>query len=130
VLKSGAYGANRSCPSGLETSTAKYVQPEDRLIARLMRSLSFGSPQLPDDPDTLHLVMQRIIATGRCCWREIASPPLALGPRRSARLGWQLGENGQQSAAIVAIEGGAIALPCTAPWYVDPEARLAGPLGP
>ena len=128
VLKSGAYGADRSCPSGLETSTAKYVQPEDRLIARLMRSLSFGSPQLPDDPDTLHLVMERIIATGRCRWREIASPPLALGPRRSARLGWQLGENGHQSAAIVEIEGGAIGLPCAAPWYVDPEARLAGPL--
>ena len=54
VLKSGAYGSDRACPSGLETSTAKYVQPEDRLIARLMRSLSFGSPQLPDDPGTLH----------------------------------------------------------------------------
>jgi hypothetical protein len=128
VLKSGAYGADRSCPSGIETSTAKYVQPEDRLIARLMRSLSIESPQLPDDPDTLHLVMERIVATGRCRWREIASPPLALGPRRSARLGWRLGENGQQSAAIVDIEGGAIGLPCAAPWYVDPEARLAGPL--
>src|SRR5262249_24399587 len=29
---------------------------------------------------------------------------------------------------IVGIEGAAIGLPCAAPWYVDPDARLAGPL--
>jgi superfamily II DNA or RNA helicase len=128
VLKSGAYGTGRDCPSGLETSTAKYVRPEDRLIIRLMRGFAFGSPQLPDDPDTLHLVMAHIVATGRCRWRDIANPPLALGPRRSGRLGWQFGEDGRQSAAIVEIEGGAIALSCAAPWYVDPASHLAGPL--
>jgi superfamily II DNA or RNA helicase len=128
VLKSGTYGADRACPSALDVSTARYVQPEDRLIARLLRGSAFGSSQLPDDPDGLHLLMQQIVATGRCRWRDIASPPLALGKPRPARLGWQLGEDGQQSAAIVGIEGAAIGLPCAAPWYVDPDARLAGPL--
>ena len=53
---------------------------------------------------------------------------MALGPPRPARLGWELGEDGEQSAAIVGIEGAAIGLPCAAPWYVDPDAGLAGPL--
>ena len=44
------------------------------------------------------------------------------------RLGWRLDERGQQSAAIIEVDGGAIALPGAAPWYVDPEAHLAGPL--
>ena len=77
VLKSGTYGADRACPSALDVSTARYVQPEDRLIARLLCGSSVGSSQLPDDPDALHLLMQQIVATGRCRWRDIASPPLA-----------------------------------------------------
>jgi superfamily II DNA or RNA helicase len=128
VLKSGGYGADRACPSGLEISTARFVQPEDRLIARLLPGFSGGSAQLPDDPDALNLALHRIVATGRCRWRAVACAPLALGPRRSARLGWRLGEDGLQSPTIVEIEGGAVALPCVAPWYVDPVSRLAGPL--
>ncbi len=128
VLKSGAYGADRACPSALDLSTARYVQPEDRLIARLLGGSAFGPSHLPDDPDALHLLMHQILATGRCRWREIAGPPLALGPPRPARLGWELGEDGEQSAAIVGIEGRAIGLPCAAPWYADPDAGLAGPL--
>jgi len=81
VLKSGTYGADRACPSALDISTARYVQPEDRLIARLLRGSASGSAQLPDDPDALHLLMHQIVATGRCRWRDIAGPPLALGPQ-------------------------------------------------
>ncbi len=127
VLKSGAYGADRACPASFETSTAKYVQPEDRLAGRLIRT-AWGAAQLPGDPDVLRLLMERILATGRCRWRDIQGPPLALGAPRQARLGWQLGDDGCQSAAIVEIEAAAIALPCAAPWYVDPAAYLAGPL--
>ncbi len=127
VLKTGVYGADRACSAGFETSTAKYVQPDDRLAGRLMRT-AWGAAQLPADPDVLRLLMERILATGRCRWRDIQSPPLALGAPRRARLGWQLGDDGCQSAAIVEIEEAAIALPGAAPWYVDPASCLAGPL--
>jgi superfamily II DNA or RNA helicase len=128
ILKSGAYGAERACPSGVEISNARYVRAEDRLIARLMRGMGWGMPQLPDDPETIDLAMRRILATGRCCWREVASPMLALGPPRCARLCWQLDSDGRQHVDIVADEASLIGLPCASPWYVDPEAHLAGPL--
>jgi SNF2-related domain/Helicase conserved C-terminal domain/SWIM zinc finger len=128
VLKSGAYGADRACPSGLETSMAGYVQPEDRLITRLLGGSASTPLQLPDDGEVMRLMMEKVVATGRCRWRQIAAPPLARGPLRSARVGWQLAEDGRQSAVISGMEGGAIGLPCSAPWYVDPDARLAGPL--
>jgi hypothetical protein len=62
VLKTGIYGADRAGPAAIETSTAKYVQPEDRLAARLMRA-ALGPPPRLGDPDALHLLMELVLAT-------------------------------------------------------------------
>jgi hypothetical protein len=76
LLKSGGWGADRACPlQQLQNATAKYVQPEDRAILRLLSSGLWQSPPpLPDDPDIVDLLMQRIVATGRCRWRKLDSP--------------------------------------------------------
>src|SRR5262249_4376104 len=50
VLKGGTHGADRACPAALDISTARYVRPEDRRIARLLRGSAPGSWELPDDP--------------------------------------------------------------------------------
>src|SRR4051794_25548645 len=52
-LKSGRLGAGRTVTlSDLNLSKARYVGPEDRLIARLLRNGYYGSATtLPDDPE-------------------------------------------------------------------------------
>jgi len=129
-LKSGRYGAGRSCNLGdLQSSPARCVAPEDRLIARLMRNGHYWTtPSLPDDPATMALLMRHLIETGRCYWRDINSAPLALGPPRRGGFAWRLDGSGNQAVEARVAEGSAEILSSAAPWYVDPERSLAGPL--
>ncbi|MGD9613888.1 MAG: SNF2-related protein [Alphaproteobacteria bacterium] len=129
-LKSGRLGAGRGCSlADLHQSRARHVGPEDRLIARLMRNSYWSTATLlPDDPETLGLLMQRLLQTGRCYWHEIAGVPLALGPKRRGEFAWRLDNNGNQAVEARLAEGAGEILPCTAPWYVDPEQNLAGPI--
>ena len=86
-LKSGRLGAGRSCSlADLHTSRARYVGPEDRLIGRLMRNSYWSTATLPDDPETMALLMQHLLRTGRCYWREVNGTPLTLGPPRRWRI--------------------------------------------
>ncbi len=133
-LKSGRYGAGRSgALRDIESNRAGYVQPDDRLIARLMRNAYWSASALPDDPAIMRLLMQRLLATGRCCWRDINAPPLTLGPARPGGFAWRLDKDGNQTVEVAvagepAGEGAAEILPCVAPWYVDPTRNIAGPI--
>ena len=130
VLKSGGWGGDRMCPlQQLQNPTAKYVQPDDRALLRLLSSGLWQSPPpLLADPDLVDLLMQRIVATGRCRWRQLDSPPLGLGPPLPGRLAWQLGSDGRQTIAVELGDGRAVVLPAAAPWYVDPDRNVAGPI--
>ena len=72
--------------------------------------------------------MRRMIATGRCCWQDLGSPPLTLGPARHGRLAWRLAENGAQTLAVELDGGPTVTLPSASPWYVLPDEHLAGPI--
>ncbi|HUC70594.1 MAG TPA: hypothetical protein VMS01_05325 [Stellaceae bacterium] len=64
-LKSGGWGADRPCPLQLQNPTAKYVQPGDRAILRLLGGGLWQSPPpLPQGPNLVDLLMQRILAPG------------------------------------------------------------------
>ena len=117
-------------PAGqLQNPTAKYFRPADRGISQLLRDpLGRSPPPLPEDPDLVDLLLRRIIDTGRCRWQNLASPPLTLGPPRRGRLAWRVGPDGRQTIEIELEDGSAVPLPAAAPWYVDPEAHLAGPV--
>jgi superfamily II DNA or RNA helicase len=130
VLKSGGWGADRPCPiQQLQTATAKYLRPDDRAVLQLLRGGLWQSPPpIPEDPDIVDLMMQRIIATGRCCWRKLASPPLSLGSPVPGRLAWRLGADGRQTIAVELADEVAVVLPAASPWYVDPRDNVAGPI--
>ncbi|HEX3413609.1 MAG TPA: DEAD/DEAH box helicase [Stellaceae bacterium] len=130
ILKSGEWGADRALPAQqLQNPTANYLTPADRGIIRLLSGGSW-TPQLrlPEDPEIADLAMRRILATGRCRWQNVASPPLALGPDRRGRLSWQIGADGRQTVGIALDDPSAVVLPSASPWYVIPAERLAGPV--
>ncbi len=131
-LKAGGWGADRDCsPDSLATSTARYVQPEDRLIGRLLTSsLGWAAPgTLPDSPDTVDLVLERVLATGRCHWERKDRPLLRLGRERPGAIRWVLDGRGTQRPTVVTEERGLVPYPAASPWYVEPEAGIAGRLG-
>lgn len=72
-------------------------------------------------------LMPRLLATGRCRFREAGAAVLGKGERRQGRICWRRGEDGLLRPAA---EAGAelIVLPTDPPWYVDEAAALAGPL--
>src|SRR5207302_1408286 len=102
ILKSGEWGADRALPAQqLQNPTANYLTPADRGIIRLLGGGSWSPQlQLPEDPEIADLAMRRILATGRCRWQNLASPPLALGPSRAGRLSWQVGSDGRQTVGV------------------------------
>lgn len=131
-LKSGGWGAEReSAATNLATGTARYVRPEDRLIGRLLTASPNGAPPgtLPDAPDTIDLLLERVLATGRCHWTSKDGPLLQLGPERPGTVRWVLDRQGTQRPIVVAETAGLVPIPAASPWYVDPDAGLAGRLG-
>ena len=84
-LKSGGWGADRDYAAGnLAAATAKFVRPEDALIGRLLTSAQHWSDPgaLPQAPDTVDLLLERVLATGRCHWASKDGPVLGLGSER------------------------------------------------
>src|SRR6266481_2283610 len=130
VLKSGGWGADRPLPAGqLQSPTAKYFRPADRAVLQLLRDgLGRLPPPLPEDPDLIDLLLRRMVASGRCCWQDLAATPLALGSPRHGRLAWRRGSDGRQTVDVELDDGSAIALPSASPWYVDPAEHVVGPI--
>ena len=113
----------------LQNPTANYLTPVDRAIIRLLRGSGWSSElQLSEDPEMADLAMRRMLATGRCRWQDLASPPIALGPARRGGLGWRVGADGRQMITVALDETSAIILPSASPWYVVPTEHLAGPI--
>lgn len=130
-LRTGDWGAERPFPSQqLSNPAAKYIQPEDRAVFHLIPANSaWQSPlPLPGDPDLVDLLLQRMLATGRCRWRRLASPPLGLGTPVPGRLTWQLGADGRQTVGVDLDNKDLTVLPAAAPWYLDPQRSMAGPI--
>ncbi len=126
-LKAGGWGAERDYhATNLATSAASFVRPEDRLIGRLMTGGWDSSSRLPDDPDAVDLLLQRVLATGRCHWLAKDGPVLRQGPERPGALSWRLTSEGTQ-VPVVEAEGLEV-LVAASPWYADPEGGVAGRL--
>lgn len=127
LRKDGSLGANvhrMSLSHGWAASQKpRAMRPSDRVpLARLAQRRA-GSPSAEDDPpDTL----RRVLATGRARFGSAQGPALAEGPSRPGRLVWRMREDGSQVPSVALDAGLVVALP--EPWYVDPEAGLAGPL--
>lgn len=131
ALKAGGWGADRPYPvQNLAQRAARFVTAEDALIGRLLDTPKnrFSPGALPEEPETVDLLFERVLATGRCHWESKDGPRLSLGPGRPGRLAWTLTSQGTQMPVVEAAADGLVALALASPWYVDPAAGIAGPL--
>ncbi len=71
-------------------------------------------------------LLNTIINTGRCLWKNVESAPLALGKNRNGKLSWQVGENGCQNLVLKTNPAASIVLPTTPPLYLDMDKHVCG----
>lgn len=130
--KDGAWGSPRtvSFPS-LASGSARAADRADQVIGRLhvASPRSFAAdPTLPDDPDMVDLLLERLLATGRVRWRDRNGPVLTRGPERTGRLTWRLAESGRQVPNVELDDGEGTVLVAARPWWTNPEQGMCGPL--
>ena len=111
---------------------AKLLKPEDMAILAALNR--FGQRQGGTSLDGRGLdgvegvdILTRMIATGRCHWRDADGPVLALGAPRSGRVRWVIGRDGKQRSEVE-VEGEAPVGVMAPPWYIDPVAAVCGPV--
>jgi superfamily II DNA or RNA helicase len=131
-VKAGGYGKPRPVQlSTVAATTAPYVRAEDRVIARLLTLDPWRSPSgssLPAEPGMREVVLQRLIATGRCHWHSKDSAPLTTGETRHGQITWRLLPDGRQAPEIETGSPALVAIPGEAAWYVDTDRLMLGRL--
>jgi hypothetical protein len=134
VLQAGNYSNPVRCGPTVRAPIPKYMTAVDKRLFVVIdaampihgRRISSQRAILPADGPEL---LERLIATGRCHWRDPNSPALQRCESRTGKIEWVLRNDGsQQLQIIVDRPGNAIALQTDPFWYVDPESGTAGPL--
>ncbi|MDB4324713.1 DEAD/DEAH box helicase [bacterium] len=134
VLEAGNYSDPVRCRHTGRAPIPKYMTAVDQRLFLVIdaampihgRRTSSQRAILPEDVPEL---LERLVATGRCHWRDPNSPALHRGESRTGKLEWVLRNDGsQQLQIIVDRPGNPIALQSDPFRYVDPESATAGPL--
>jgi superfamily II DNA or RNA helicase len=130
ALKSGGYGKPQAFHQSADTQ-ARYVTEEDRRLLRWLevaRTQNFaGAGHYALAGSESGEILDRLLATGRCHWKNGATPALTRGEPRHTAPAWRLGDDGTQRLEWN-IEGGGALLPVSPPWYIDAAAHCCGPL--
>ena len=132
ALKRGGYGkASRfNAERALEPYPPGFLLNADIEILRLLgggRAAGLGR-ELALSGELGARVLEAMLGTGRCHWRDKDMPALALGRPRPAACHWRLADDGRQWLAFDATPPIAFTLAVAPPWYVDPDAGYCGPL--
>jgi hypothetical protein len=128
-------GATTATPYSLsrlaDSRQPDYVRDEDLRILHELADRMAGALDLVWAPlgPRCHALLEAIVATGRCLWKNVDGPSLSLGKPLETRLNWQVLRSGYQELTL---EGGDQAglrqLPLLPPWRVHPETGVCRPL--
>jgi len=130
LLKNGSFGdEKRYNPSNFFLHGPKdYMVDADIQVIHQLRTSNMLS-KLPDIElvgKNSGEVLNLIINTGRCLWKNTESEPLTTGKKRTGKLSWQVGENGFQSLVLKTTPAASIVLPTTPPLYLDMDKNVCG----
>ena len=136
LSEDGRYGATKSFSFTGGSHRPAYLSAEDRelLPAILGNSSEYWSSGCFFSPTTIDAaagarLLGRLLATGRCHWRDPGTPALERGEQRTGRVEWKFDQEGRQWPRLL-VDGDAKvrALNIDPPWYVDPSKAIAGPI--
>lgn len=103
----------------------RYVDERDEdILDELLAQQSEGPWRLRGQSGAQ--VMRRAVASGRAFWESLRSGPLQTGPLRRARLGWRIGENGEQRLVCDVGDAAAVMIGFEPPVYVNRATRECG----
>jgi len=136
VLKGGRFGAAKRCAFTGGPRRPEYVGLDDGelLLAILAHAVSYRETHsfyapLTIDAESGARLLERLLPTGRCHWRDTDALPLRIGEPRAAGIEWKLGTDGLKRPELVGEDRPeAVWLAVEPPWYVDPREGVAGPL--
>ncbi len=123
LRKAGGYSAPSPWSNVYQaiSSPPGFVLPSDvRILRRLhldARTHHDGQYELTGEMGSAMLAA--MIATGRCHWLRVDSPPLRQGAVRRGHLAWQYDEQGAQHLLAQTEPPSAATLPLSPPWYID-----------
>jgi superfamily II DNA or RNA helicase len=108
------------------------MQPGDRELAVALLGQQTLAGRYSPEGVFLHgpgsaRMLAALVASGRCFWRDPASPPLTAGAPRMAHVAWRRDDEGRHRLAIVGA-GVDVVLPVVPPWYLDTDTGDAGPV--
>ena len=134
-LKSGAWGKLQKADLARFTGFVPpaYVTDEDCEIAKLFMSSTRDSVwpyrnTFPEIPEICQIVLQRILSTGRCYWKELSDTALCFGAEKKGVLQWETQADGKQVLRLYSSTGSDITVIAGVGWYINLRARLLGPL--
>ena len=133
-LRTGAWGKTQKTDlNKLSARGALYVTEEDSEIAQLFISAIRDSSWLyrntfPEIPEICQIILQRLLSTERCFWKDINNTPLHLGSAKQAVIQWETRTDGKQELKLRSSTKGDITVIAGVAWYVNPENGTLGPL--
>ncbi len=137
LLKRGGYGKETPYRYNGHYHHPDWVTRTDRAILELAvgRQADFSYRTLVIEGDIGHLLMGKLVDTGRAWWGAERVRPMTRGPTRTLRFEWHGAGSGtlRLGVALGAADGDeGIAdwtlVPTDPPWYVLPHTGVAGPL--
>ncbi len=129
LLKNGGY----SVAHPFRDTSAAYIRPLDKVLLKWLNVMRSSQHPLPPGHYALHGVeatdvLQRLLSTERCHWRNKSHPALQLDAPRKAQAGWHVEQDGQQRLMYTVEDdaGHCEVLNLSPPWYVNLQSFMCG----
>jgi len=133
-LKGGGFGqSQRAELERMAAGSAAYVTEEDSEICQLFLAAKrdthwMNRSAFPEIPEITRIILEKLLATGRCYWRDLSDTPLRFGPAKKAMLRWKTLSDGKQVLKIDSGDDGDITVVAGLAWYISLKEAKLGPL--
>ncbi|MFT4729919.1 MAG: SNF2 family DNA or RNA helicase [Granulosicoccus sp.] len=131
LLKRGGYGKETPYRYNGHYYHPDWVLQSDRAILELAigKQSDFSYRELTVEGDIGHLLMNKLVETGRAYWGADRETPLTRGSARTLEFDWQLQDNDSftLTTTLPGVESWTL-IPSDPPWYLDMQGPCAGQL--
>jgi hypothetical protein len=131
LLKRGGFGKETPYRYNGHYYHPDWVLQSDRAILELAigKQSDFSYRDLTIEGDIGHLLMNKLVETGRTFWGPDREEPLFRGATRTLQFNWQLKDDGnyQLSTELPTVKDWCL-VPTDPPWYLDTAGNTAGQL--